>query len=238
MVSRRKAIEGSRSKAERGATGISIYDEIVDFIAAGPSSERVASLQPSETTRQHVFDLLAREKSIGLSPEETLELERHLRIEHLMRLARARRTPESHAMSNVDNHWPPTSFHTGHARLSFHHGSEILRLLSLKIGIGELPMPEATLDQRMTAMEVAVRELQDRMKARETAPDWLDRVIGSMKDEPAFDDALAYGRSIRQADRPVDDGGPAGFCWIPRGRHAGGRRDRSRRWRKALRALC
>jgi hypothetical protein len=45
----------------------------------------------------------------------------------------------------------------------------------------------------MTAIEAAVRELQDRIKARETAPDWLDRVIGSMKDESAFDDVLAYG---------------------------------------------
>jgi len=35
----------------------------------------------------------------------------------------------------------------------------------------ESPMPEATLDQRMTAIEEAVRELQDRMKTRETAPD-------------------------------------------------------------------
>jgi hypothetical protein len=33
----------------------------------------------------------------------------------------------------------------------------------------------------------------------------LDRVIGSMKDEPAFDEVLAHGRAIRQADRPPDD---------------------------------
>jgi hypothetical protein len=69
-------------------------------------------------------------------------------------------------------------------------------------------MPEATLDQRMTAMEAAVRELQDLMKARGPAPDWLDRVIGSQKDEPAFDDVLAYGRAIRQADRPAEDEAP------------------------------
>ena len=66
-------------------------------------------------------------------------------------------------------------------------------------------MAKATLDQRMTAMEVAVRELQKLMKARRTAPDWLERVIGSMKDEPAFNDVLAYGRAIRQADVPADD---------------------------------
>jgi hypothetical protein len=69
---------------------------------------------------------------------------------------------------------------------------------------GERPMPEATLDQRMTALEQAVRELQEVMKARKPEPDWLDRVIGSMKDEPAFDEVLAYGRAIRQADRPAE----------------------------------
>ena len=70
-------------------TELRAYDEIVDLIAAGPSSERVASFQPSEPTRQREFDLLAREKSTGVSPEEALELDHYLQIEHLMRLARA-----------------------------------------------------------------------------------------------------------------------------------------------------
>ena len=65
-------------------------------------------------------------------------------------------------------------------------------------------MPEATLEQRMTAMEEAVRELQELMKACKPAPDWLDRVIGSMKDEPAFDEVLTHGRAIRQADQPAE----------------------------------
>ncbi len=69
-------------------------------------------------------------------------------------------------------------------------------------------MPRATLEKRMTALEDAVLELQKAMKARNPAPDWLDRVIGSMKDEPAFDEVLALGRAIRQADRPTDDQTP------------------------------
>jgi hypothetical protein len=36
----------------------------------------------------------------------------------------------------------------------------------------------------------------------------LDRVIGSMKDEPAFDDVLAFGRAIRHADKPAKDQAP------------------------------
>ena len=66
-------------------------------------------------------------------------------------------------------------------------------------------MPEATLEQRMTALEQAVYELREAMKARKPAADWLDCVIGSMKDEPAFDEVLALGRAIRQSDRPAED---------------------------------
>jgi hypothetical protein len=69
-------------------------------------------------------------------------------------------------------------------------------------------MAEATLEQRMTALEQAVRELQESMRTRKPAPDWLDRVIGSMKDEPAFEEVLAHGRTIRQADRPAEDQSP------------------------------
>jgi hypothetical protein len=64
---------------------------------------------------------------------------------------------------------------------------------------GYPPMAEATLEQRMTVLEETVRELQDAMNARLPAADWLDRVIGSMKDEPAFDEVLAHGRAIRAA---------------------------------------
>jgi len=73
---------------------------------------------------------------------------------------------------------------------------------------GERPMPEATLEQRMTALEEAVCELREAMKARKPAPDWLDCIIGSMKDEPAFDEVLALGRAIRQSDRPAEDQAP------------------------------
>ena len=69
-------------------------------------------------------------------------------------------------------------------------------------------MPEITLEQRMTALEEAVRELQHAIKARSPAPNWLDHVVGSMKDEPAFDEVLAHGRAIRQLDRPADHKAP------------------------------
>jgi hypothetical protein len=64
---------------------------------------------------------------------------------------------------------------------------------------------EALLEQRLAAVEVAVRELQRLIVSRAPAPNWLERVTGSMKDEPAFAEVLEYGRAIRQADRPPED---------------------------------
>jgi len=66
------------------------YEEVIDFIAAGPSSRGVAEYRPSEATRARAVDLLTREKTTGLTPEETDELSSTLRLEHIMRLAKAR----------------------------------------------------------------------------------------------------------------------------------------------------
>jgi hypothetical protein len=60
----------------------------------------------------------------------------------------------------------------------------------------------------MAALEQAVRKLQEAIASRQPAPDWLERVAGSMKDEPAFDEVLAHGRTCRQSDRPPDDQSP------------------------------
>ncbi len=66
------------------------YEEIVEFIAAGTRPSDVAAFQPSEEAKARVAELIAREKSTGLSPDETGELEHYLQLEHLMRLAKAR----------------------------------------------------------------------------------------------------------------------------------------------------
>ncbi len=69
---------------------IRAYEEIVDFIAAGTSPTAVASFEASAATKQLVADLIRREKTTGLSPEETAELNNYIQLEHLMRLAKAR----------------------------------------------------------------------------------------------------------------------------------------------------
>ena len=66
------------------------YEEIVDFIAAGTSPQNVVAFRPSETAKERVADLIQREKTTSLSPDEKSELDHYLQLEHLMRLAKAR----------------------------------------------------------------------------------------------------------------------------------------------------
>jgi hypothetical protein len=66
------------------------YEEIIDFIAAGTTTESVAVFQASPETKARVADLIEREKTVGISSEETAELKDYLLLEHLMRLAKIR----------------------------------------------------------------------------------------------------------------------------------------------------
>jgi len=66
------------------------YNEILDFIAAGSSSQSVSEFRPSEEIQSRVMELLERVKSETLTSDEASELEHYLQLEHLMRLAKAR----------------------------------------------------------------------------------------------------------------------------------------------------
>ncbi len=66
------------------------YDEIVEFIAAGTTPAEVARFEPSQQTKDYVADLVYKEKTAGLSSEESSELDHFMKLEHLMRLAKAR----------------------------------------------------------------------------------------------------------------------------------------------------
>ena len=66
------------------------YDEIVDFIAAGTTPDSVIAFRPSDQTKERVANLIHKEKTVGLLPDETAELNHYMQLEHLMRLAKAR----------------------------------------------------------------------------------------------------------------------------------------------------
>lgn len=62
------------------------------------------------------------------------------------------------------------------------------------------------LEQRLAAVEAELEQLKRLVHARVPAPNWVEQLAGSMKDEPAFQEVIEYGRAFRQADRPPEDG--------------------------------
>ena len=69
---------------------IRAYEEIVDFLASGTTPDEMANFQVSEETKARIEEMIRQEKTNGLTPEETAELDHYLQLEHLMRLAKAR----------------------------------------------------------------------------------------------------------------------------------------------------
>jgi hypothetical protein len=66
------------------------YEEIIEFIASGPSQQMVAAYQPSDQLKMALESLIAKEKSSELTAEEKAMLDDYMRLEHIMRLAKAR----------------------------------------------------------------------------------------------------------------------------------------------------
>ena len=64
---------------------------------------------------------------------------------------------------------------------------------------------DTTIEERLAAVEAAVAELRQHLLIQQPAPDWLEQVTGSFKDEPAFDEVIAYGRAIRKGELSVED---------------------------------
>ena len=62
-----------------------VYDELVEFIAAGTTPDSVARFEPSQDTKDCVADLVHKEKTVGLTSDESSELDHFMKLEHLMR---------------------------------------------------------------------------------------------------------------------------------------------------------
>lgn len=63
---------------------------------------------------------------------------------------------------------------------------------------------DISVEERLTAIEAAVNELQKKL-ADSHSENWLQQITGSFKDEPAFEEILAYGQAVRQENYPLDE---------------------------------
>ena len=70
----------------------------------------------------------------------------------------------------------------------------------------DVDISNATLEQRLTAVERDVAELRSRLTLGTPPADWLEKVTGSVTDEAAFRELLELGRAIRSADYPHENG--------------------------------
>jgi hypothetical protein len=62
-----------------------------------------------------------------------------------------------------------------------------------------------SLEERLAAVEAAISQLQQQT-ATSQPPNWLQQITGSFKNEPAFEELLAYGRAIRRGDESILEG--------------------------------
>ncbi|MGM3304856.1 hypothetical protein ACSQ6I_02545 [Anabaena sp. WFMT] len=69
---------------------IKVYDEIVNFIAAGTTPQSVINFHLSETAQNRLEHLIDGAKNNQLTKEEKRELEHFLTLEHIMTLAKAK----------------------------------------------------------------------------------------------------------------------------------------------------
>lgn len=66
------------------------YEEVIEFIASGTNPQTVVNFKPSAGVKRRVRDLIEREKTEGLPPDEKAELGHYMQLEHIIRLAKAR----------------------------------------------------------------------------------------------------------------------------------------------------
>ena len=65
-------------------------DEVAEFLATRPSPDEMLAFQPSEDVEARFAELVANQRSVGLSDEEQEELEQFRQTEMLLRLLKAR----------------------------------------------------------------------------------------------------------------------------------------------------
>ncbi|MEH2282805.1 MAG: hypothetical protein V7K90_15995 [Nostoc sp.] len=67
-----------------------VYDEIIEFIAAGTTPQSVIDFKLSDAAKDRLEDFVYRAKTEGLTGSDERELNHFLTLEHIMLLGKAR----------------------------------------------------------------------------------------------------------------------------------------------------
>lgn len=60
---------------------------------------------------------------------------------------------------------------------------------------------QTSVEQRLAALEAEVAGLRQRVEQLPSRGNWLEGVVGSMEQQPAFEEAMRLARELRAADR-------------------------------------
>jgi hypothetical protein len=67
-----------------------LHSEIIDFLASGPSPQRIIDFQPSENVTVRVTELLDKNRTNALTAAESAELDQYEILDYLLTLVKAR----------------------------------------------------------------------------------------------------------------------------------------------------
>ncbi len=70
--------------------GFSGLTEVVEFLANLPTPEAIIALRPSETLQSQINNLLEKNRTVGLTPEDEKIWQDYQYLEHIVRMAKAR----------------------------------------------------------------------------------------------------------------------------------------------------
>lgn len=81
---------GIRAWDARRGSGFSRLSDVLETLASLPSPEEVLALRPSAALQEKIEELLEKNRSGSLSPDEQRAWEQYEYVEHLVRLAKTR----------------------------------------------------------------------------------------------------------------------------------------------------
>jgi len=75
---------------ELNPSGYALSEEVIEFLASGPTPDEIIDFRPSLGIIERVHDLLDKNQENKLSAEEEEELDEYERLDYLMTLIKAR----------------------------------------------------------------------------------------------------------------------------------------------------
>jgi hypothetical protein len=79
---------GLRELDASSQSGFSSTSDVLEFLAGLPSPEEILAFRPTPLLRDRVSELLEKNRTIGLAPDEEEDWQRYQYLEHLVRLAK------------------------------------------------------------------------------------------------------------------------------------------------------